>query len=152
MCLKSKVEIQTEEPGKSFADHITYVHDFWSYCNFLIYLSQKNKEDMNGLEGFIRDQIDDTINTWVPTSNKQLEEEASRKQIEETEKAVNEKIDKIKITTDTLEKNVTDVQEKIKAIQEELAKVGTSVAESTKTEMEALKQKIDTIIEAVTKK
>lgn len=128
------------------------MHDFWSYCNFLIYLSQKDKEDMNGLEGLIRDKIDNTINSWVPTSNKELEEEISRKKLEETEKSVQEKIDKISKVTEALEKSVPEVQEKVKAIQEELAKVGTSVAEATKTDIEALKQKIDTILEAVSKK
>jgi len=133
-------------------DHITFVHDFWSYCNYLIYLSQKDKEDMNGLEGSIRSQIDDNINSWIPSNLNEIEEKASKKKSEEAGEQNNKSIEAIKTTTDELKKQVTEMQEKLKNLQEELTKTNTTAAETTKTDLAAVTAKLDSIMEAVVKK
>jgi chromosome segregation ATPase len=152
VCLRSKVDILTEESGKSFQDHITYVHDFWSYCSYLIYLSEKGKEDMNGLEGKIRDLIDQANNSWIPTSNTELEEAASRKKLEEAQQTAKETIEKISTTSEAVQKAVTEMQEKLKTMQEEMGKLATKEPETMKADMESLKQKMESVLEAVTKK
>ena len=132
--------IQLEE-GKTFKDHTTYVHDFWSYCNYLIYLSQKEIEDMNGLEGHIREKIDEISNAWIPSTNAELEEEASQKKAEELEKERTSKIDAIKSSSEEAQKSIKALEEKLTKIQEEVTKIATATGEASKSEQENIKQK-----------
>jgi len=56
------------EPGSpSFAQHLLYDHDLWTYVFFLAYLKAKDPTEYNGIESYVRGEIDKMSLEWVPS-------------------------------------------------------------------------------------
>lgn len=50
----------------SFETHTTKDHDLWMYVYYLAYLKRKDPTKFNGIESFVKDQIDKEALDWLP--------------------------------------------------------------------------------------
>jgi len=55
------------KPGSSsFAQHLTEDHDLWTYVYFVAYLKKKDPTEYNGIESYVRGNIDKSSLEWLP--------------------------------------------------------------------------------------
>ena len=67
ICGLDRVQIDRDtEEGYDFQKHRTEDHYIWNYVFFLIYLSDKNTSDMNGVESSINEQVMNEELAWIP--------------------------------------------------------------------------------------
>ena len=55
-----------EKKGLSFDSHVAHEHDFWKYCNYLAFLSQKDPEEFTGLENLVWACFQNKDTSWIP--------------------------------------------------------------------------------------
>jgi hypothetical protein len=56
------------KPGSpSFAHHLARDHDLWTYVYFVAYLKKKDPTEYNGIESYVRGEIDNRSLEWVPS-------------------------------------------------------------------------------------
>jgi hypothetical protein len=67
ICGIAKNKFEQLGPG-SFDDHIRPGgdHDMWSYLRFIIYITDQDEDDDDGLESYIRECIDTNNLDWIP--------------------------------------------------------------------------------------
>jgi hypothetical protein len=54
-------------PGTpSFVQHLATDHDLWMYVYFVAYLKEKDPTEYNGIESFVRGEIDNLSLEWLP--------------------------------------------------------------------------------------
>jgi hypothetical protein len=62
-------ELGLSAGGRTFAEHLAQDHDIWSYVFFICYLMRKDTTEYNGIESYIRGQLDSSALEWVPSKN-----------------------------------------------------------------------------------
>ena len=60
---RQTLDRDTEE---GFETHVQEDHEVWNYVFFLIHLQIKDKNDMNGVESYIREKFEMQETSWFP--------------------------------------------------------------------------------------
>ena len=86
-----------EKVGKNFESHILHDHNFWKYCNYLCYIVDKGKEELNGFEFQVWEQYSNRSTVWIPQANSEEAEtlEEFKEHIDSKFSELFEKIDKL---------------------------------------------------------
>jgi len=66
ICGLSRDEYESHGLSVSFENHVTRDHDLWMYVYFLAYLKRKDPTKFNGIESFVKDQVDKESIEWLP--------------------------------------------------------------------------------------
>lgn len=55
-----------EKKGLPFQQHVTETHNLWNYVAFIVHLKEVGRENMNGIETFIYEKIQNRDMSWTP--------------------------------------------------------------------------------------
>jgi len=63
---KQRFDRESDEAGEGFNIHIRDDHNMWSYLNFIFFIWEQDKDDDDGLEYYVRDEMSHGKITWFP--------------------------------------------------------------------------------------
>ena len=63
---KQRFDRESDEAGEGFNIHIRDDHNMWSYLNFIFFIWEQDKDDDDGLEYYVRDEMRQGKITWFP--------------------------------------------------------------------------------------
>ena len=65
ICNGTRNEI--EKQGEGFEDHITKVHNIWTYVDYMIGLKFVDPQETNAINSFVIQQLEDKKISWFPS-------------------------------------------------------------------------------------
>ncbi len=77
-CFICNVDKDTLEKNSiNFEDHCSIEHNLWDYAYYIISLRIQNKQNLNAINSYVKDQIESKKITWFPNQSYLKDEEES---------------------------------------------------------------------------
>ena len=103
-CLICHINKNTVEKNRqNFSVHINKIHNLWNYISYMIYVKLSNAHDLNSINSYVKDKIDNKNISWLPTYKNYNNKETYKAEEDEIEDFIieEENINKIYIVKPT---------------------------------------------------
>ena len=68
-----------EKNRQNFSVHINKIHNLWNYISYMIYVKLSNAHDLNSINSYVKDKIDNKNISWLPSYKDFINKEQDNK-------------------------------------------------------------------------